>query len=684
MDARIYLDYADFRSYLAVVQHPRLVDLVPVSFDLCLLDGQMLSAATGEPSVRLGERGWRYQREDAERWAESLQVPLLWPEKSINSGLALRVSAWVAEQPGQRLDLFCKSLFTEIWGKQRLPTEALLREVLERIGLDAEAGTSFANSSEAYHRLDMRVEAALADGVFEVPCYVVEGERFIGFDRMEHVAQRAAEAWLARAEGELVHKVLAERLLALPPGERRSLWQRLSARPEGSVAPAAVEPETAVRFEPIANAIRTLPVPPSDPHLPVVPPDGLLSLAFFSGTTSPGRSQLELLEDFIAACPANTLVVWGPGALELPALGTLYQQLRSAPVARPRMLMGRASLAGRTHWLSLALLGDEVDIEAQPMVGDGVAPPPLRQHQSWHLQWLGGACPDAIRLRHAALAGAHVLVCSDDSLSSVAARAAALHTRRYFVVVDKVLRIYDGDGAALSLSAGAPPLALGWPPRHPERAGATLWAAPAARTLLIQDEPLRLGAQDSGAELSLAVRGSGLVVATSGGKSLLSSNRRYENIRVHAGTLLLIPLLENHLLSAETVAHKALSTLSRCPREARPLMVNYWPELAFSALELLRPAIAAVAQAWRIPVIVVVGTRPIELWSTDSAGGVFSVEAEGEHFVIDLAQVDTAQQHRQRLLETWGDNWEAALQVLASLGGRMALRDEAEGAEDLG
>ncbi|HEY7471133.1 MAG TPA: 2-hydroxychromene-2-carboxylate isomerase [Gemmatimonadota bacterium] len=214
---KVYFDFVSPYSYLALTQlaafgarHGVAWEPMPV-FYAALLDAHHL---VGPAESRVKRH---YTLNDILRAAALLGVPLVGPPTHPFRSLeALRVATLFGDDP-RALDLDV-ALSSACWGEGRDLTDwEVLTGVVDRAGFDARDLEARASAPAVKAALRDRTTAAIEAGVFGVPTFDLDGERFWGHDRMEHLA--------ARLDGRLPD--LAERAAVL------------EGRPRGSDRPTA-------------------------------------------------------------------------------------------------------------------------------------------------------------------------------------------------------------------------------------------------------------------------------------------------------------------------------------------------------------------------------------------------------------------------------------------------------------
>jgi 2-hydroxychromene-2-carboxylate isomerase len=214
---KVYFDFVSPYSYLALTQlaafgarHGVAWEPMPV-FYAALLDAHHL---VGPAESRVKRH---YTLTDVLRAAALLGVPLVGPPTHPFRSLeALRVATLFGDDP-RALDLDV-ALSSACWAEGRDLTDwEVLTGVVDRAGFDARDLEARASAPAVKAALRDRTTAAIEAGVFGVPTFDLDGERFWGHDRMEHLA--------ARLDGRLPD--LAERAAVL------------EGRPRGSDRPTA-------------------------------------------------------------------------------------------------------------------------------------------------------------------------------------------------------------------------------------------------------------------------------------------------------------------------------------------------------------------------------------------------------------------------------------------------------------
>jgi 2-hydroxychromene-2-carboxylate isomerase len=200
MQLPFYFDYACPWAYLGSCRvEPYFRDLgVEIDFRPVSLRVLYEPFADGGTLPKSGERKRRNQANDLRHWAEMIGAELSasQPKERPDTSLLLR-AALVAKDAGRFRELHYPA-YRARWAEGRdVGDPAVVREILGRAGLDADAALARAASDELAQRLDAESRAAVARGVFGVPTIFVGDEMFWGNDRFELVRWYAQKA-LAR------------------------------------------------------------------------------------------------------------------------------------------------------------------------------------------------------------------------------------------------------------------------------------------------------------------------------------------------------------------------------------------------------------------------------------------------------------------------------------------------------
>lgn len=193
-----YFDIFSPFGYLASTQiekvaarHGRTVDWRPVLIGVTVLKIMGMKPLTEYPL-----KG-PYLARDMERFAALYNVPMRRHGlKGHNSLNAMRAFVWL-KQRNERLAIdFAKAMYARLWieGKNITSPQDCAEES-QALGIDSAALLDAIASDEVKQLLTTQVNDAVAQGVFGVPFFIADGEKFFGNDHiwmMEHWLEKGA------------------------------------------------------------------------------------------------------------------------------------------------------------------------------------------------------------------------------------------------------------------------------------------------------------------------------------------------------------------------------------------------------------------------------------------------------------------------------------------------------------
>ncbi|MEQ6916307.1 2-hydroxychromene-2-carboxylate isomerase [Halomonas aquatica] len=176
-----YLGHARLGDIAA--RHGAVIDYVPISM------GSIFPKTGGLPLAKRAPERQAYRLVELQRWPQRLGIPLnpepaYFPTDDRPSGrLAL-----TAKAQGHEIAELSLALMRACWVEERNIADLdTLREIADACGLDGRALLDEAQSDAGRQRLEDTCQAALADGCFGAPWYMVDGEPFWGQDHLELV-----------------------------------------------------------------------------------------------------------------------------------------------------------------------------------------------------------------------------------------------------------------------------------------------------------------------------------------------------------------------------------------------------------------------------------------------------------------------------------------------------------------
>ena len=189
-----FFDFGSPTAYLAWSQLPSLAaDCgAQLVWRPMLLGG--VFKATGNASPAMVPAKSRWMNQDMARWAQRYGVPLAMnPHFPINTLTLMRVATGLQLRQPADFERYVDTIYRAMWESPcNLGDAAVLTQLLQRAGFDAEALLALAGDPEVKARLVATTEEAVARGVFGAPTCFVAGEMHFGQDRLDWVEQAAA------------------------------------------------------------------------------------------------------------------------------------------------------------------------------------------------------------------------------------------------------------------------------------------------------------------------------------------------------------------------------------------------------------------------------------------------------------------------------------------------------------
>lgn len=202
-----YLDFISPYAYLAFEQLPEALQGLSHSVDYrpVLFAGMLKHHGQLGPAEIAPKRDWTYRQVLwlAHSKGIDLQMPLTHPFNPLPL-LRLAAACSPAVQAGAPNRYVCETIFRHVWqggadaaDVQRL--QALTQQLAPQHQLDAE---------DAKLQLKKNTDKAIAQGVFGVPAFVVDGKIFWGLDSLPMLrGYLLADPWFASEAWESVHQV---------------------------------------------------------------------------------------------------------------------------------------------------------------------------------------------------------------------------------------------------------------------------------------------------------------------------------------------------------------------------------------------------------------------------------------------------------------------------------------------
>lgn len=189
-----YFDVGSPAAYLAWQRLPRICEALGARLDYKpMLLGGVFQATANQSPMNIPAKG-RYLRADLERFAQRDRIPFRHnPHFPINTLTLMRGAMGLQMRESSRLVPYVNAVYRAIWVDGRNMNEpAVVGEVLQSAGFDAQALLALAADPEVKERLKSQTQQAVARGVFGAPTFFVDEQMFWGQDRLDFVEQALA------------------------------------------------------------------------------------------------------------------------------------------------------------------------------------------------------------------------------------------------------------------------------------------------------------------------------------------------------------------------------------------------------------------------------------------------------------------------------------------------------------
>jgi len=188
-ELEFFFDYGSPFSYLADTQLEGLAERTGarVIYRPMLLGGVFKETGNSSPIAIEAKR--KYMMADLERWAKHYDVPPLHNAHFPINTIRLMRGAVAAERLGV-FPAYHRAIYDAFWRDGlNLGEAAVVRGVLERVGLDAERIAAVSEEPAVKDALRVSTETAVARGAFGAPTFFVGDQMFWGNDRLMFVEQ---------------------------------------------------------------------------------------------------------------------------------------------------------------------------------------------------------------------------------------------------------------------------------------------------------------------------------------------------------------------------------------------------------------------------------------------------------------------------------------------------------------
>ena len=206
IDVIFYFDFASPNAYLAHLVIPKIEERTGVAFTYVpiLLGGVFKATNNVPPAVSL--QGIKNKKEylalETERFLKAHHITRyeFSPYFPINS-LQLMRGAIVAEQEGF-FETYVNEIYKHMWVEpKKMDDPAVLQAALEESGLHVSTLLTGIQQPEVKQQLFQNTEAAVHQGVFGCPSFLVGNELYFGKDRLRDVEEEIETTCQAKDDG---------------------------------------------------------------------------------------------------------------------------------------------------------------------------------------------------------------------------------------------------------------------------------------------------------------------------------------------------------------------------------------------------------------------------------------------------------------------------------------------------
>jgi len=201
MSATLEVFYS-FQSPYSYIALDRIYALEE-KFDIKILWQVFSAKASGQqvPSYPIIPEKLLYLFEDTKRFSKELGLPLIypegWPETEFDPTRASR-GALIADDMGIMREYLYK-VFYRWWGLGENPNDPnFMTELSDELDIDQGEFLSKMSSSDTRERVKGIFKRGKKFNVFDTPSFVVDGELFVGMDKLYYLAERFEKLGLKR------------------------------------------------------------------------------------------------------------------------------------------------------------------------------------------------------------------------------------------------------------------------------------------------------------------------------------------------------------------------------------------------------------------------------------------------------------------------------------------------------
>ncbi len=608
MKFRFYFDYSDYRSYL-MMHSLRSIEDLPVTVEWIAIDAYSLRAMSGCQLDTTCRSRQSYLQKEAIRFCQREHLEFVWQSERYHSGAALRAGIRLMKTKHPMFCEYSRKVLDLMWGKGLPIDTETLKSIFAMLDISRDDLMKTSSQRDDFQIQDASLKEAIDDGIFDVPTLVIGSQIVCHFDSADEIRRLSLMECLRELPSETLVQALSELLTRLPPIESRPLIQTLLHVKEPHTALPQVLPEP-------CTIPHTIPVPEIIRHCPKTPFSGLTAVRL------PSTARDKKLKNALQTSTSGMLT-----------LSTSAYEVRTSDVftAQPDILFCAFSSDGslmaaqsdETGRVTLTIIANDMAIFATANGTKVAILPPASSR-------------DLNQMRLAAHLGAHVIIMSGSAAPLPAAEAAGLISDAWIVdITQDDIALVDAHAHRKSLAQNAQLLLnerTTWPDQN-------VWQAPTPRTLLLFEKQITFGESADHTDIELSVRGMNLCVTTKQQSTELGHKRVFEKLRLNGETLLLLPVCGESIFITEYLSHQFVESINQAPADSLPVLISYWSELAFEALECMRPHLAALCALSRIPIVLVVGSQVAEIWQSSPQGMPWRIEKDEDAYAIDLAEL---------------------------------------------
>jgi 2-hydroxychromene-2-carboxylate isomerase len=189
-----FFDFGSPTAYLAWTQLPQIAAArgATLVWRPMLLGGVFKATGNASP-VTLPAKG-RWMNQDMARWARRYGVTLrLNPHFPVNTLTLMRIATGLQMRRPADFERCVATVYRAMWETPvDIGDAAVLADVLQRAGFDAQALIALAGDAEVKAKLVANTEEAVARGVFGAPTMFVGEQMHFGQDRLDFVREALA------------------------------------------------------------------------------------------------------------------------------------------------------------------------------------------------------------------------------------------------------------------------------------------------------------------------------------------------------------------------------------------------------------------------------------------------------------------------------------------------------------